>query len=382
MTRVQLREVADIVGGGRHKLSGKQFVEAGGFPAYGAGGLNGFLDHREFCKSAVVLSSIGARCGKCFLTEPEWTSLANTQVIFPNLEKVDLKFLWYQLDDEGRWPRSGAAQPFIKPSDVKAHPIHLPPLDEQRRVVAVLDKAFAGIATATANAQKNLTNARALFDVYRNRIFETGGEGWSNRELGSVCDFLNGFAFKSSDAVTESNVQLIRMGNLYKNVLNLDRNPSFYPSQFANDFHRYELLNGDLIISLTGTVGKEDYGFVVEVPHSERTLLLNQRIAKLSKIDFSKVAKIYLLHLLRSRIFLDKLYAIARGTRQANLSTVTMKKLLLPFPSLDRQIELSEQFESLENQTNMLVQLYQRKLAALTELKQSLLQKAFAGELT
>jgi type I restriction enzyme S subunit len=67
--------------------------------------------------------------------------LANTQVIFPDTKKADVRFLWYQLNDEARWPRRGVAQPFIRPSDVKAHKVFLPPLDEQRRIAAILDKA-------------------------------------------------------------------------------------------------------------------------------------------------------------------------------------------------------------------------------------------------
>ncbi|WP_374012001.1 restriction endonuclease subunit S [Pseudoxanthomonas koreensis] len=139
---VRLSSVAEIVQGGRLKLSGNDFVDAG-FPAYGAGGLNGYLEVAEFNRPAIVLSSIGARCGKCFYVEGEWTSLANTQLIFPDLGKVDPKYLWYQLNDEGSWVRSGTAQPFIKPSNVKSRLVKLPELAEQRRIAAILDKADA-----------------------------------------------------------------------------------------------------------------------------------------------------------------------------------------------------------------------------------------------
>jgi type I restriction enzyme, S subunit len=137
-----LRDFCEFVQGGRHKLSGKHFV-ASGYPAFGAGGLNGYLPEAEFARDGIVLSAIGARCGKCFLTKGEWSSLANTQVIFPDPEKADIRFLWYQLNDERRWPRHGLAQPFIRPSDVKAHQIYFPLLDEQRRIAAILDKADA-----------------------------------------------------------------------------------------------------------------------------------------------------------------------------------------------------------------------------------------------
>lgn len=143
MTRVQLQEIANIHGGGRLKLCGNHFVSEG-VPAYGAAGQNGFVATAEYeDREAVILSSIGARCGKCFHVRGAWTSLANTQVVVPDLTRVDSRFLWFQLNDEDRWPRSGSAQPFIKPSDVKRHIVWLPPLAEQRRIAAILDQADA-----------------------------------------------------------------------------------------------------------------------------------------------------------------------------------------------------------------------------------------------
>ncbi|WP_372624698.1 restriction endonuclease subunit S, partial [Falsiroseomonas sp.] len=157
-----LADFCTIFQGGRHKLSGNDFVPAG-FPAYGADGMNGYLPMREFSQPAIVLSSIGARCGKCFHADGEWTSLANTQIILPDSERADTRFLWHQLNDEGRWPRSGTAQPFIKPSDVKAHRVFLPPLAEQRRIAAILDEADALRANRRAALAQLDEMARAIF---------------------------------------------------------------------------------------------------------------------------------------------------------------------------------------------------------------------------
>jgi type I restriction enzyme M protein len=138
--RVALGDFCEIIQGGRQGFSGKHFVESGGYPAYGAGGLNGYLPDFEFKVPAVILSSIGARCGKCFLAEGKWASLANTQIIFPDPEKANVRFLWWQLNDEKRWPRSGTAQPYIKPSNVRSHLVVLPPLKIQERIVSELDE--------------------------------------------------------------------------------------------------------------------------------------------------------------------------------------------------------------------------------------------------
>lgn len=166
------------------RLTGKDFVPRG-VPAYGAGGLNGYVRSTEFDRAAVILSSIGARCGKCFLVTGEWTSLANTQVIFPDLSRCDTHFLWFQLNDESRWPRSGTGQPFIKPSDVKSHQVWLPPIEEQRRIAAILDKADELRAKRRAALAHLDSLTQSIFlDMFGDPI--TNSLGWPTVELSAL----------------------------------------------------------------------------------------------------------------------------------------------------------------------------------------------------
>jgi type I restriction enzyme S subunit len=255
------------------------------------------------------------------------------------------------------------------------------PVPEQQRIVGILDEAFDGITNAKANAEKNLQNARALFESHLQSVFTKREEGWVEKSLGDVCDFLNGFAFKSDDAVSESRTQLVRMGNLYGNKLDLDRSPVFYPDKIASDYGRYILNEGDLIMSLTGTTGKEDYGYAVRIPECDRVLLMNQRIVKFDSIKEDLVNQDYLLHYLRSRAFLDVLYPTANGTRQANLSSVTIKTLPIHLCPIQEQKMIASSLGALSTETQRLETIYQQKLAKLEELKKSLLDKAFTGEL-
>ena len=241
---------------------------------------------------------------------------------------------------------------------------------------------MTSVTQAIVNAEKNLANARELFESYLNNVFTRKGEGWVEKTLGEVCDFLNGFAFKSGDAVPESKTQLVRMGNLYQNVLDLDRKPVFYPDEFSKIYAKYILSKGDLIMSLTGTVDKKDYGYTVEIPNTNHGLLLNQRIAKFTNIDKNVVERVFFLFLLRSKSFLESIYKTSRGVRQANLSVISMKKIKISLPPVRNQQGLSENFGILSNDTQRLETIYQQKLTTLTELKQSILQKAFTGELT
>ena len=190
-----------------------------------------------------------------------------------------------------------------------------PVIIEQQRIVAILDQAFEGIAKARANAEQNQQNARALFESHLQSTFTQRGEGWVEKKMGEVCDLVNGFAFKSSDAVKASHTQLVRMGNLYGNTLSLDRSPVFYPDNFAEIYRNYLLVEDDLIMSLTGTTGKEDYGYTVKIPKCSYALLMNQRIVKFEILNTNLINRNFLMHYLRSRVFLDKLYLTANGTR-------------------------------------------------------------------
>jgi restriction endonuclease S subunit len=264
---------------------------------------------------------------------------------------------------------------------LKEHSVSYPDFAEQHRIITLLDEAFADIATAKAKAEKNLQNARVLFESYRNSVFESRGSDWVEVRLGELCDFLNGFAFKSGDAVADSGTQLVRMGNLYGGKLDLERNAVYYPDSFSAEYQRFLLHEGDIIMSLTGTTGKEDFGFAVQVPETDRALLMNQRIVKFESIREDKICREYLLHYLCSRVFLNLLYPTANGTRQANLSSVTMKMLPVPTPSISLQQQIARSLDSLEVETQHLETIYRQRLTALDDLKKSLLHQAFSGQL-
>ena len=134
-------------------------------------------------------------------------------------------------------------------------------------------------------------------------------------------------------------------------------------------------------MSLTGTTGKEDYGYAVRIPDCGHSLLMNQRIAKFESLKKQLIHQDFLFFYLRSKAFLDILYPTANGTRQANLSSVTIKTLPIPLCSVEKQKAIAAGLNTLEEETQRLESLYQRKLAALDELKKSLLHRAFSGQL-
>ena len=133
----KLSEIAIIKQGGKLGLTKKDYVSEG-YPAFSATGQDGFVSVYEYEGEAIILSSIGAQCGKCFYATGKWTTLANTQIIFVNPKIANTLFIFYQVNRPNFWIRSGSAQPFIHPSDVKNAKVIIPPLEEQRRIAGVL----------------------------------------------------------------------------------------------------------------------------------------------------------------------------------------------------------------------------------------------------
>lgn len=197
-------------------------------------------------------------------------------------------------------------------------------------------------------------------------------ESWKIVKFEKVLNLFNGYAFKSADAVESSNTQLIRMGNLYQNKLDLERQPIFYPDSYAQKYSKYVLQEGDLIISLTGTSEKEDYGFTVKINKTNKKLLLNQRVARIDIIS-ADVNRDYIFYFLLSRIFLTPLFLTAKGMKQANLSTNAIKKLNVVIPPLEEQRKIAPVLSLVQDAIAQQEQL----ITLTTELKKSLMHKLF-----
>lgn len=234
-----------------------------------------------------------------------------------------------------------------------------PPLPEQKKIAHILSK----IQEAIEKQEQLIITTQELKKALMQKLFTEGlnGEPQKQTEIGpipesweavtfkEIAGLQGGFGFKSTDKVLASNTQLIRMGNLYQNLLQLDRSPVFYPDSFIQDYPEYVLNENDLIISLTGTMGKEDYGFVVKIPKIlNRKLLLNQRVARIFLSGKFNLDLNYFYYFLLSRKFLDKLYRTAKGTKQANLSVKEIYNLKVACPSYKEQQKIGSIFEYID----------------------------------
>lgn len=371
-THALLKDVCDIVQGGRHGLSGNHFVNAG-YPAFGAGGMNGYLESFEFERQAVVLSSIGARCGKCFYAEGRWSSLANTQVILPDPDQVDVRFLWFQLNDESRWPRSGSAQPFIKPSDVKAHRIYLPSLPEQRRIAAILDQAEALRAKRRAALAKLDTLAQGIFiEMFGDQV--SNPMGWPLETLGKfiVNGPQNGL-YKPADQYGEG-TPILRIDGFYSgrltNAKGLKR-----VRLGCEEKQTYALAENDIVINRVNS--PEYLGKCAVIPALSETTVFESNMMRLA-VDSSLLHPKYLVVALQGPSIRGQIKTRAKhAINQSSINQKDVQGFTLPMPPIDLQHRFSDRLSKLES----VAKCFHESLSQLNALFSSLQHRAFRGEL-
>jgi type I restriction enzyme, S subunit len=262
--------------------------------------------------------------------------------------------------------------------------VPLPPLAEQRRIVGILDEAFAGIARAVAATEKNLANARELFnqsfsDIIRrydqSSWHETVVENLAAPAKGSIRTGPFGSQLLHGEFVDEG-VAVLGIDNAVQNRFEWGRPRFITPAKFEQ-LARYQVHPGDVLITIMGTCGR------CAVVPANVPLAINSKHLCCITPDAKKclpefLHKLFLYHP-RSQEFLA---SRAKGSIMAGLNMGIIKELPVRLPPIQVQREIVQRFEAISNEIGRLESLYRRKLAALSELKQSILQKAFAGELT
>lgn len=265
----------------------------------------------------------------------------------------------------------------LKFSQLKDFPVPLPEVREQKRIVAILDQAFADIDKARALTEKNLKNARELFESYLQQVFSQRGEGWVNTSIGEITAGVLTGPFGSllhkSDYI-EDGIPLINPAHISAAGIVPDRKKTV-SVETAERLSSYVMEEGDIVIGRRGEMGR---CAVVTRKESGYLCGTGSFIIKSS----SQCDSGYLVRYLRSASCVSRLEKIAGGAVMPNLSNSELSRFEIWMPPIDQQRKILDLIEELSAETNQVVSVYQRKLIGLEELKRSLLQKAFAGELT
>jgi type I restriction enzyme S subunit len=294
---------------------------------------------------------------------------------------VDHRFVFYSLFTEDFCTQmenlqKGASYPAVTDGDVRAQMIPVPPLSEQHRIVGLLDEAFEGIAIAKANAEKNLQNARAIFESHLQAVFSQRGEGWVETRLDNATAGVFTGPFGSllhKHDYIENGIPLVNPAHINDNGITPDMKKTV-SKKTANRLESYIMHNGDVVIGRRGEMGR--CALVTSVEDGWLCGTGSFFIKPSERCDMS-----YLVHYLRSGRCRNQLEALSGGAVMPNLSNTALGSLSLFLPTLEQQKIIVCKIEVLATETQHLAAIYQQKLDALEALKKSLLHQAFAGEL-
>jgi len=298
---------------------------------------------------------------------------------------VSKEWLYYFLSREtfrveGAARMSGAVgHKRVSKEFIEDYPIPVPPLAEQQRIVGLLDEAFEGLATAKANAEKNLQNARALFESHLQSVFTQRGPGWVEKSFSELCDIKHGYAFEGEFFSNEGEYVLLTPGNFYERGGYRDRGEKqkYYMGEIPRD---YVLNEGDLLVAMTEQAAGL-LGSPILVPESDK-FLHNQRLGLVTKKPGAAWTNEFFFHVFNTQPVRKAIHASASGVKVRHTSPTKIGEVVVAFPtSLPEQKRIVTTLASLTEETQRLARLYERKHAALEALKKSLLHQAFTGAL-
>jgi len=262
---------------------------------------------------------------------------------------------------------------------VKGVEIPIPPPSEQCRIVHILDEAFEGIATAKANAEKNLQNARDLFQSHLHSVFTHPGKAWQSRPLEELCEIKHGFAFKSEFFASAGDYILLTPGNFYESGGYRDRGEKqkYYMGEIPKGFI---LSKGDLLVAMTEQAAGL-LGSPILVPESGK-FLHNQRLGLVTAKSGVPWLNEFFFHVFNTHSVRKAIHESAAGVKVRHTSPTKIGEVVVSFPtSISVQQSIVSQLTELAEETNRLATIYEKKLAALEALKKSLLHQAFTGQL-
>ena len=389
----------------------------GKYPVYGSNGVIGC--HNEYLVEGpcLIIGRKGA-AGEVHLSNKNCWPIDTTYFIKQN-EKYSVDYLYFILKNlRLNSLDKSTAIPGLNRNDAYKLTIPLPPLPEQKEIVAKIEELFSELENGIEQLKKIKEQLKSYKQAFLNYAFrgrlvkrthsprssagkeayqdgvqvvskaaepkvEYGNnelpEGWKWVKLGEIANIISGFAFKSTSFLKEGKFQVIKIGNVRPERLRLSEKPAYlnYVDQIV--LNKYLLQKNDLIISLTGTRKKRDYGFVAKV-NKENNLLLNQRLAAIRLTDENN--SVFFMYILKMNVFLDQFFENETGNvGQGNVGINALKNARIPIPPIEEQHQIVEEIESHFSVAEKLEQVIDENLKKAETLRQAILKHAFEGKL-
>ena len=375
----EVKRLGEVCEKGSSNVSMKSIINnEGKYPIYGAKGFIKNVDFYHHDKQYITIIKDGAGIGRTSIRAPLSSVIATLQYIFPKAN-VDITYLYYALSQiEFSKYVHGAAIPHIYFKDYSLEKITLPPLAEQKRIAAKLDAIFAHIDTLKRNTEKNLASTHELFTSYMHQLFAAGKKaGWAVKRLGEVCEFVRGITYSKKDEVQRDGLKVLRANNIDLNSsLNLE-DIKIISAKLDFDNNKKLRMNDIFICLASGS--KTHIGKVAFI-ENDTDFYFGAFMGSVRVTTKNKAMPQYIFQQLKSLYFNEFLNTEVNGVNINNLSFRILEKYPLSIPPFAEQKQIASKLDILQAKTNELKEIYQRKLTLLDELRRSILERAFVGE--
>jgi type I restriction enzyme S subunit len=369
---VPLGTVADAKSGNGKLIKGKQHNEPalGRYPGYSASGQDIYCDVYEYDRDAIIISAVGARCGKCFLASGKWTAVANTHILLPDAKQIDNEYLWYMVNDESFWVKSGTAQPFVKVRKSLEIEIPVPPLPEQRRILAALETQLGRLDAAVAR----LLAAKAQLKRYKQAVLKAAftDEDWPIKRLGDVYEvFVGSTPSRAKPQLWNGTVPWVSSGEVAFCEIHETRE-RIATEALGNSEKRLHPA-GTVMLAMIGEGKTRGQAAILRIPAAH-----NQNTAAI-RIPDEKHSPEYLYYYFLYEY--ENTRRVGSGNNQMALNKSRIQDMELPLPDADDQVRtalaIRDRFEVLAEMESTL----DAQLLHSTRLRQSVLKRAFEGRL-
>lgn len=335
---------------------------------------NEFKEKYSFPKKGDILLSASGTIGRRVIYDGEPAYFQDSNIVWiDNDEKKVLNEYLYKFYGFCDWnPSRGATISRLYNDDLRRIKVAFPiRLDEQKQIVETLDKAFEAIDKAKENIEKNIQNSKELYQSRLNEIFSQKGEDWEEKDLLEISKIMYGYTAKSKNS---GNIKYLRITDIQDKNVNWESVP--YCDLDEEEFLKYKLQRGDIVFARTGaTTGKsfliEDFpksvfaSYLIRVQLNEEHLLPN-----------------FLYLFFQSSYYWNEINQGISGSAQGGFNAKKLGALKISYPKEEKiQQNIIKELNIFYTQTKQLEEKYQQKLKNLEELKKSILQKAFSGEL-
>lgn len=328
----------------------------------------------------ILITVKGSGVGKINYLDQEVAISRQLMAIRPH--GINTEFLYAFLSthfDHFQSRSTGAAIPGIAREDVLSLKCPVPPPSEQQRIMVTINEALDGIATARANTEKNLQSASEVFESERESILVGKGPGWRLAPLSELCTIKHGFAFQGAFFRPEGRYVLLTPGNFYEagGYRDRDEKQKYYIGEVPD---AYILSKGDLLIAMTEQAAGL-LGSPILVPASDK-FLHNQRLGLVSGNPGVPWRNEFFFHVFNTRGLRTAVHASGSGVKVRHTSPSKIGDVIVSYPTdVGTQSEIAVAIQNMQEECDKLASIYSQKLDALDELRQSLLHRAFNGDL-